>query len=175
VNSKMIPVLLLANAVADGNTMDRYYLNTTEQQPKCIDGSPAIAYLAQNQSSKQFIFWLEGGGICKSLSDCQGRAQGSLGSSLGSTATIQQSRPMLMDTDENPDFRTWNRIYVPYTSGDVWSGNKAESLNPFPQDDGSGWKGYFHGHKIVEAVLNMTRDDYTLTDATDVILTGCSA
>lgn len=36
-------------------------------------------------------------------------------------------------------------------------------------------KGYFHGHKIVEAVLNMTRDDYTLTDATDVILTGCSA
>ena len=41
-----------------------------------------------------------------------------------STATIQQSRPMLMDTDENPDFRTWNRIYVPYTSGDVWSGNK---------------------------------------------------
>ena len=79
----MIPVLLLANAVADGNTMDRYYLNTTEQQPKCIDGSPAIAYLAQNQSSKQFIFWLEGGGICKSLSDCQGRAQGSLGSSLG--------------------------------------------------------------------------------------------
>ena len=32
------------------------------------------------------------------------------------------------------------------------AGTKAESTNPFPQDDKSGWEGYFHGHKIVEAV-----------------------
>ena len=30
-------------------------------------------------------------------------------------------------------------------------------------------------HVIRRQVLNVSRDDYTLTDATDVILTGCSA
>jgi hypothetical protein len=117
----------------------------------------AQAYLAGNTSSTKFIIWLEGGGICESLSDCEGRAQGDLGSSISYKLYRNTTRGMLKhDLVENPDFSDFNRVYVPYCSGDVWSGTAKERKNPFPQS--GSWKGYFQGHTIVEAVLNLTRD-----------------
>ena len=62
---------------------------------------------------------LEGGGICESNDDCAGRAQGDLGSSKDYAPTIYPGRGMLeFNESTNPDFSSWNRVFVPYCSGE---------------------------------------------------------
>lgn len=52
-----------------------------------------------------------------------------------------ETRGMLRGDFKNPDFRDWNRIYVPYCSGDVWEGQAEDPLNPW--DAADPWRGYF--------------------------------
>jgi hypothetical protein len=160
------------------NPMERVLL----RKSKAIDGSPALYYLGRNTFSTKYVIWLEGGGICQSLEDCQGRANSSLGSSKASLPVMDVGQGMMRaDPASNPDFYEWNRVYVPYVSGDVWGGAAASPLNPFPSggSDGNlmpeGTLGYFQGHSIVEEVLYSLREASGLSSATEVILTGCSA
>lgn len=161
------------------NPMHRVLL----REAKAIDGSPALYYIGRNASSTKYVIWLEGGGICQSLADCQNRAKGSLGSSKRSLPVQNVGQGMMQaDPAANPDFYEWNRVYVPYVSGDVWGGAAPQPLNPF-LDTGDGSKelmptgtvGFFQGHLIVEEVLSSLKDVSGLADATEVILTGCSA
>ena len=161
------------------NPMQRVLL----RESKAIDGSPALYYLGRNASSTKYVIWLEGGGICQSLADCQNRAKGSLGSSRRSLPVQNVGQGMMLaDRAANPDFYEWNRVYVPYVSGDVWGGAAPQPLNPFlDKGDGSkelmptGTVGFFQGHLIVEEVLSSLKQASGLADATEVILTGCSA
>jgi len=143
---------------------------------KCIDGSPAAYYIARNSSSTRWVVWLEGGGICESLADCQHRARTTLGSSATYRKHIDAPKGMLSsDPAINPDLHSWNRIYVPYCSGDIWSGTIKQPLNPFPQSDGS-WTGYFQGHTILEDIhAHISMTDNAAATATHAVLTGCSA
>ena len=161
------------------NPMQRVLL----REAKAIDGNPALYYIGRNASSTKYVIWLEGGGICQSLADCQNRAKGSLGSSKRSLPVQNVGQGMMQaDPAANPDFYEWNRVYVPYVSGDVWGGAAPQPLNPF-LDTGDGSKelmptgtvGFFQGHLIVEEVLSSLKDVSGLADATEVILTGCSA
>ena len=148
------------------------------ERSKAIDGSPALYYGDRNESSTKWVIWLEGGGICQSRSDCQGRANSSLGSSKSFPQTFEIGQSMMQDDCSiNPEFCHWNRVYLPYVSGDIWTGQAPEPLNPFPissQEDAS-WTGYFQGHLIIEEVGASLQQSYGLMDATEVILTGCSA
>eukprot|EP01046_Picozoa_sp_COSAG06_P031986 COSAG06_NODE_3162_length_5751_cov_4.227176_2_plen_291_part_00 len=150
------------------------------QHTKAIDGTPALYYIDRNASSSKYVIWLEGGGICQSLADCEQRANGSLGSSKSFQPSQAFGQGMMQsDPKLNPDFNEWTRIYVPYVSGDVWSGAATSALNPFPregaEEEAGGWTGWFQGHSIVEEVLVSLRQTAGLGGATDVILTGCSA
>ena len=41
---------------------------------------------------------------------------------------------------------SWNHVFVPYVSGDVWAGQAPQALNPFAAESNlKGWKGYFQG------------------------------
>ena len=51
-----------------------------------------------------------------------------------------------------PSMARWNRVFVPYCSGDMFEGQMAEAGNPFDPADTS-WKGYFSGHRIVAEVF----------------------
>ena len=116
---------------------------------KCLDGTPAVYYVAANASSPSWVVWLEGGGICLNLADCAQRAKGRLGSSAAYPDSIAAPKGMLSsDAAANPDLHTWNRVFVPYCSGDVWTGTKRDASNPFPQ--AGAWRGFFHGHLILE-------------------------
>jgi len=118
--------------------------------------------------------WLMGGGACSSLSDCQERATGFLGSSKRWPLSYKPDKGMLLaDSSLNPDFATWNRIFVPYCSGDLFFGQMTEASNPWSSTDS--WSGFFSGHNIVEEVLTDLQSSYGASAATDVILTGCSA
>lgn len=166
-----------AAAGETGTMMDRVLLESS----KALDGSPALYYGARNTSSSKYVVWLQGGGICQGLSDCKGRANSALGSSKSFPPTFQIGQSMMQsDCKVNPGFCEWNRVYVPYVSGDIWQGTAAGPLNPFmpmgadPPEDAA-WTGYFQGHSILAEVGESLKQSYGLTDATEVILTGCSA
>ena len=147
-----LPALLLhAAAVAAFGGVEEAKEFTKVELPnaKCLDGSPAVYYIAANASSSRWVIWLEGGGNCLNLTDCVQRAKGRLGSSASYNASIDAPKGMLSsDAAANPDLHTWNRVFVPYCSGDVWMGTKRAAVNPFPQE--GAWRGYFHGHFILE-------------------------
>lgn len=144
---------------------------------KCNDGSPAAYYIAANASSPNFVVWLQGGGICQSEDDCKNRPL-NLRSSKGYAPTFTpspESMGMLAnDPSVNPDLFTWNRVFVPYCSGDVWGGQLPDATNPFT-DSGSDWTAFFHGHRIVANVVDELFEKHDAASAEKAVLTGCSA
>ena len=53
---------------------------------------------------------------------------------------------MSADASENPDFASWNKLYIPYCSGDMHAGTQTE-----PNPSLGGW--YFSGHNIIAATV----------------------
>lgn len=63
---------------------------------------------------------------------------------------------------------TWNRVFMPYCSSDLWSGTRTEaSSNSFDM--------IFAGHIIFQEIVAHLKEQESLGGATDVILTGASA
>jgi hypothetical protein len=75
----------------------------------------------------------------------------------------------------NPELYGYHHVWLPYCSGDLWSGQK---LTPtvLPQPDGQvgNMSVYFSGHLILNAALEAL-DDLGLDDAELIVVTGNSA
>lgn len=137
--------------------------------PKCLDGTQAGYYLRQNTNSHQFVIFLQGGGLCFNAVQCTQRKKSMLGSSKKWSKTMHGTKLISENAANNPDFSTWNHIYVPYCSGDTWLGLEDKPTNPF----GNGSDTYtFSGHKIIIAMMS---EKLGLDKATHVLLTGTSA
>ena len=80
-----------------------------------------------------------------------------------------------MDSDcsINPDFCNFNRVYMPYCDGNSFSGNCEDPVIE------TGEPLYFRGHRITASwrlpVLDHLTENHVLSQAEQVILTGCSA
>jgi hypothetical protein len=123
-----------SSAAAFGSTMDRQNFPATSPA-KCTDGTPAAYYTQLNASSQNWVIWIEGGGVCESYDDCVGRAKSSLGSSNYFAPNHGGSQLISNDPITNPDFASWNHVWIPYCSGDVWLGQTTNALNPWSEDD----------------------------------------
>ena len=134
---------------------------------KCMDGSPGGYYFAANTSSNSWIIELEGGGECASKKLCDTRK----GTALFSSNYFKESLNFgAINTDDatNPKFRQFNRVFIPYCSQDLWTGQRVTAT-----EETYGY--YFAGHLILEAVLNELDTLSHLKKATNIILTGESA
>ena len=134
---------------------------------RCMDGSIGGFYLAANVSSTEWIIELEGGGECASKINCDKKQ----GTALASSSYFSQKRTAgylsVDDPVANPRLRTFNRVFIPYCSQDLWTGQrKINSSQTFGY--------YFAGHLILEGVLDAL-DKHGLRAATQIILTGESA
>jgi len=76
---------------------------------------------------------------------------------------------MSLDCDVNPQFCDWTRIYLPYCDGNSFTGDRAEPLVV------GGTPIHFRGARITEHALSWAVDNYGLGNATEVMLSGCSA
>lgn len=141
---------------------------------RALDGSGGIYYLRRNTSSTQWVFFLQGGGLCVEPIDCSHRKNSSQGSTDPGywgpeffPGTDGGQDILKRDPELNPYFWTFNHVFLPYVSGDTWSGERTE---PSPL-------GFtFAGHRIVQATLAHLNDTHNLGEtATDVLLTGSSA
>ena len=170
--------------------------------PKCIDGSPAGYYIERGARTDRYVAWIEGGGVCQGSSDCAGRAKSDLGSSTKWQQSIDMPGLLAQNATTNPEFWNATRVFVPYCSGDLWTGQHGEATNPWASfaaaaaaggdakiaaiakatNDEPSFSGYFHGHLIVDAVLDDVASQSALGAAAtqpppkvDIVLTGCSA
>lgn len=114
---------------------------------RCLDGSPAGYYVRESPGSKDWVIFLQGGGLCIEAIDCLDRAKSNLGSSKGWGATHEDTNNVLnSDPTKNP-FANFNAVYVPYCSGDTYMGIKKEKnlyLGGL----------YTNGHLILEAIFD---------------------
>jgi Pectinacetylesterase len=156
----------------------------------CRDGSPSGIYVRYSPSgSRKLMIYLEGGGACISPHFCDhnpanlhqffpgGPAQGESFSAVVAANmndfVLQQpyTTGTFDDTnDENP-FKDWNRVYVPYCTGDVHFGT-AENV---VMDDGLGGTRHlqFVGHRNMQKIIARVAPTFAAVD--QVILTGTSA
>jgi cysteine-rich repeat protein len=126
---------------------------------RCLNGDPAGFGVSLNPSSERVVIYFEGGGACFN-------AQCDL---------LSFSIPFVppgdgifnRDNDDNP-VRTWNMIYVPYCTGDVYIGDRPDATI-----EGLAGTRQFVGYRNVGLFLE--RLVPTFKTSTQVLLTGISA
>ncbi len=156
----------------------------------CRDGSSNGIYVQYSAvASKKLMIYLEGGGACMSPHFCDhnpanihqffhgGPTQGeSFSAVLLSNMTdfvLQQpyTTGIFDDTNGANPFQGWNRVYVPYCTGDVHFGAAPNVM----MDDGLGntkqqqFVGYSNMQRFIARVVP------TFPDVDQVVLTGTSA
>ncbi len=126
----------------------------------CRDKTPAHIMAHLNSSSKKIAIYLEGGGACFNDASCKLLTFNAPSYVLGQ-GIFNFNRP------ENP-IGDWNVFYVPYCTGDVHSGSKADG-NPGPITGKQNYTGYSNLKLFLSRILA------TVPDATDEAIMGSSA
>lgn len=135
--------LLLAAAAAAGELELTLLSPSAAPLARCMDGSPAGYYLAPNRSSASWIIELEGGGECATRANCDARS----GTVLASSKDWPRRRAAgFLSAAADPRLRSFNRVFVPYCSQDLWTGQRTQA-------SAATFGYYFSGHLILEAVL----------------------
>jgi hypothetical protein len=77
----------------------------------------------------------------------------------------------LLSTDPqvNPDFHQWNMVKVQYCDGGFFAGDR---VDPIPHN---GVPLYFRGRYIVEELFSTLMNQFNMSNADQIIITGCSA
>lgn len=137
----------------------------------CLDGTAPAFYLSKGSNTKWILF-LQGGGWCYTLEDCVARSKGRLGSTAHSPSTIIGGGASgLFDDDSsvNPVFHDFNKVFVQYCDGASFSGDVSAPVSV------NGTKLYFRGHRILTQVIAYLQAHFGMSQATEVLLSGCSA
>lgn len=108
-------------------------------------------------------------GWCGSDDDCLGRSKTALGSSKSYAPTRRFTGGYFSsDPTQNPLMWNWTKAYLPYCDGGSQTGEREE-----PVTVGSSTI-FYRGHRILRAVQDYLGST-TLKDATDIVVSGCSA
>ncbi|KAL9989249.1 hypothetical protein ACROYT_G003778 [Oculina patagonica] len=138
--------------------------DATNRNALCLDGSEAVFYLSRNPESKHWVVQLQAGGSCGTYDSCLDRSKGSFGSSKNYSDFMTGTFVASDDPAENPMFSSWNKVFVPYCSGDVFVGRRGKNKN------GHGMNMF--GHFIVKAVFLQLIEDYRINRSGTKILFG---
>lgn len=137
--------------------------------PECMDGSKTgLGINVSPTGSKKVLVFMMGGGACFDGQTCA-IADHALSADHADGGDFQDfakatgaATVMNRDRADNP-FKDWNYVYVPYCSGDVFSGATTTGFKGRPQ----------LGFKNVTAYLPRLRS--TFRDADQLVLSGTSA
>ena len=138
----------------------------------CLDGTDAGFYFvsaADPSKSTSWQLYFEGGGWCYDEEDCYDRSFTGLGSSTSWPSNMTAGGIMSGNCTINPDFCNFNRVVMKYCDGDSFASERSDAVAV------NGKPLYFRGQRILKAVLSTLHAKYNLGEATEVLLTGCSA
>jgi hypothetical protein len=122
---------------------------------KCLDGSPTGIGVNLTKDSDDVLVFLEGGGACWDAASCWGPAPTAFNVLTGYGKAQLDTDPQLpaiylLDrSDSDNPFKDKNIVYVPYCTGDSFSGDNVTTLNYLGTDHES----HFVGHKNIELYL----------------------
>lgn len=141
-----------------------------------MDSDPSLVrcagayYFRPGTDTTKFYIHHEGGGWCENVDDCAGRALTHLGSSVNYTATADLGGGYFsQDPAINPMMASWNTVYMKYCDGASFSGNN-DTTQPV-----NGLTLHFRGFRILNAIMEDLVANHGLSQATDVVVSGCSA
>eukprot|EP00463_Aulacantha_scolymantha_P000525 TRINITY_DN1319_c0_g2_i1.p1 TRINITY_DN1319_c0_g2~~TRINITY_DN1319_c0_g2_i1.p1 ORF type:complete len:383 (+),score=89.85 TRINITY_DN1319_c0_g2_i1:109-1257(+) len=138
----------------------------------CLDGTPGAYYYSPsngNGTNKWYIH-MQGGGWCENLDSCLGRSGGDLGSSKNYPATANLGGGYFDNNPAvNPQMYNWNMVFMRYCDGGSFSGANM-TVTEYKSK-----KLYFRGKLILRAMISDLLKNRGLNQATDVVVSGCSA
>lgn len=149
----------------------------------CGDGSPYKFFVNRVPNSSNTILYMEGGGACWDHASCSG-ASGIRGarnpngipddymSLLNPGASLVSPFTVRLNPFNYVKTQNWNMIYVPYCTGDIYSGDK---VAVYPDESGQNPALVWHhnGLRNNRAVVSWLKDN--LERPGQMLVTGCSA
>ncbi|KAL5971273.1 Palmitoleoyl-protein carboxylesterase NOTUM [Taenia solium] len=122
---------------------------------------------SKDLKSRNWMIYLEGGWYCFDEATCISRQI--TNHALFSSRTWHMIRyiggVLSWDDRINPNYHNYNTIFVPYCSSDLWTGKKRERTGGY----------YFHGSRILTAVIDDLLRHPEFTSADKVVFAGSSA
>ncbi|MBW2225212.1 MAG: hypothetical protein JRF54_13550 [Deltaproteobacteria bacterium] len=158
----------------------------------CSDGSPYAFYVEFSETSDNIVMYFMGGGGCWDYDSCVGGgARGAANPNglpddyanvhiefeLGETSlpiNVNQVYPLLNNDPAVSPMADWNKVFVPYCTGDVYSGS---ITNTYEDPDGIEPDEVFAhvGHTNVVAMTDMLNDMFGAAPDKKLFVGGCSA
>jgi Pectinacetylesterase len=152
----------------------------------CSDGSQYAFYVEFSETSDNVIVYFMGGGGCWDYESCVGGgARGAANPNglpdnyanvyatiSGLPVSVNQVYPLLNDDPAVSPMADWNKVFVPYCTGDVYSGSVT---NTYQDPDGIEPDTVFHhvGHDNVLAMTQMLNGMFATVPK--LFVGGCSA
>lgn len=152
-----------------------YFLKEAAEGPedaKCLDGTPAIYYHRKGTGTgaNKWFLHQQGGGWCYTEASCVSRSKGRLGSTKADKNTSSLDGGYFsMDPNQNPLMYNWNAVELRYCDGASLSGDRQTPANV------SGTTLHYRGRAILDAEIKSLLFDRGMNEATDVVVSGCSA
>jgi len=160
---------------------------------KCLDGSPPTYETSLNKTSSQWVLFFEGGGWCygatvtAATASCasRGGAQWPPKKEIGEyDSSMDTARPQLQksadvggimssDPKINPDFYTWNKVFMNYCDGSSFGGGRADPIAV--SRGGKPGDLWLRGRNNFDALVSYFSTTLGMDKATDIILSGGSA
>jgi Pectinacetylesterase len=130
---------------------------------RCMDDSATGLGVILHPESDKVLIYIQGGGACFNATTCAATANVD---GFGETKLANEvGKGVLSEDDENNPFRDWNKVFIPYCSGDIFSGSATKK---------SGF-----GGRTQQGYVNMreylTRLVPTFQSSSHVVLGGYSA
>lgn len=152
----------------------------------CSDGSQYAFYVEFSETSDNIVVYLMGGGGCWDYESCRvgGSARGQANPEglpdnyanehlnvAGLAVNVNQVYPLLNDDPAVSPMADWNKVFVPYCTGDVYSGS---ITNTYTNGDQTEELIFAHqGHNNVIAMIEMLNEMFT--SVPKLFVGGCSA
>ena len=151
---------------------------------KCLNGAAPAVEIRLNKSSTQWMLFLEGGGWCygatqdATIASCAGRGgfnpPSESAADLSSGKTGDYGGVMGSSSDSNPDFHTWNQIFIHYCDGASMGSSRTEPI-AVKDKKGKPAQLWMRGRNNFNAVIDDLLSTQGMNKATEVILSGGSA
>lgn len=182
------PLLSRSAARSDGFDPAAYYSWQTVQLPAetgaiCGNGSPYKIFVNRVPNTTNTIIYMEGGGACWDYASCTG-ATGVRGARnpngvpddymklLNPGASLVSPFVTRVSPFDAVKTQGWNMVYVPYCTGDIYSGDKvAVYEDPSGQKPPLVW--HHNGLRNTRAITAWLKDN--LPRPGQMLSTGCSA
>jgi hypothetical protein len=152
--------------------------NATTRMAVCNNGDPFVYYYRPGfeENANKWVIFLQGGGGCNNVSDCEARWTSEQGKMIAPTASTKPSDGIFStDATRNPDFYNYNQVFMEYCSSDGWMGDTSYPDIEWIAGGTLHFRGYLIVKAVIEDLINPALYGPNLSSATFVLFAGGSA